>query len=191
MKKIILTAAAVFAISFANAQDKKDSGMGLAKGDVYVTGSLSSKSSSVSGSDTATEFAPSVGYFLTDNISLEAGFSTAKNGDVKSSLFGIGAAYNFNAKNQFSSRVSLSLATGSVTDIYDDPMMGPILFDYKATSLSLGYGVRYFVSNHFSLTADVAALNYTSVTPDGGDAESTTELGLNMSNISLGLSYKF
>ena len=190
MKKIILTAAAVFAISFANAQDKKDSGMGLAKGDVYVTGSLSSRSSSVSGSDTATEFAPSVGYFLTDNISLEAGFSTAKNGDVKSSLFGLGAAYNFNAKNQFSSRVSLSLATGSGTDLIDTGI-GLVAWDYKATALSLGYGVRYFVSSHFSLTADVAALNYTSVTPDGGDAESTTELGLNMSNISLGLSYKF
>jgi hypothetical protein len=191
MKKIILTAAAVFAISFANAQDKKDSGMGFAKGDVYVTGSLSSKSSSISGSDTATEFAPSVGYFLTDNISLEAGFSTAKNGDVKSNLFGLGAAYNFNAKNQFSSRINLSLATGSGTELVDLGGMTPTAFDYKATALSLGYGIRYFVSSHFSLTADVAALNYTSVTLDGMDAESTTELGLNMSNISLGLTYKF
>ena len=67
MKKIILTAAAVFAISFANAQDKKDSGMGFAKGDFYASGSISNKSVS-GGGDTTTSLAPSFGYFISDNI---------------------------------------------------------------------------------------------------------------------------
>ena len=179
MKKIILTAAAVFAFSFANAQDAKS--FGFAKGDIFGSATVSSVSSSVSGSDTATSFAPSVGYFVTDDIALSAGFSTASAGNVKSSDFQLGAAYVFNAKNQFSTNVSLGLAFGSGTDGGD----------YKAMGLQLAYGVNYFVSNHFAVRADIAGLRYVSVTPDGGSAISTTTIGLDMSNLSLGLVYKF
>ena len=42
MKKIFLTAAAVFALSFANAQDKKaaSTGFGYAKGDFVLGGNI-------------------------------------------------------------------------------------------------------------------------------------------------------
>ena len=177
MKKIILTAAAVFAFSFANAQDSKS--VGLAKGDIYVTGTVSSVSTS--GSDSATSFAPAVGYFLTDNVALSAGFATASAGEVKESTFSIGAAYVFNAKNQFSSNVSLGLGFGSGTNVVD----------YKTTTLKLAYGINYFVSSHFAVMASIAGLNYVSATPDGGSAVSTTTIGIDMRNLSLGLAYKF
>jgi hypothetical protein len=179
MKKIILTAVAVFAFSFANAQDSKS--FGFAKGDSYASGSFSSTSSSLSGSNTVTSFAPSVGYFVTDAIALSAGFSTASNGNVKSTDFQVGGAYVFNAKNQFSTNVSLGLAFGSGTDGGD----------YKAMGLQLACGVNYFVSSHFAVRADIAGLRYVSVTPDGGSAVSTTSIGLDMDNLSLGLVYKF
>jgi len=181
MKKIILTAAAVFAFSFANAQDKKDSGMGFAKGDFYASGSVSTESVS-GGGDSSNSFSPSFGYFISDKISLSAEFATEKMGDDKASAFGVGVAYHFNAGNRFSSHIGLSLATGSGTTT---------ALDYKLTGLSLGYGIKYFVSSHFALMANVAALNYVSVTPDGGDAVNSTQLGLDLSNISLGLIYKF
>jgi len=127
MKKIILTAVAVFAFSLANAQDKKESGFGLSKGHFYATGSFKSVTSSVSGSDSATSFAPAVGYFLTDNVALSAGFATSSAGKVKESTFSIGAAYVFNAKNQFSSNVSLGLGFGSGTNV----------IDYKTNNLQL------------------------------------------------------
>ena len=40
MKKIILTVAAVFALTFANAQDKKEGSEGFAKGDLYLSGTV-------------------------------------------------------------------------------------------------------------------------------------------------------
>ena len=186
MKKIILTAAAVFAFSSANAHDAKS--FGFSKGDIYATGSVSSTSSSVSGSDSATTFAPSVGYFFTDNIALAAGFATSGEGKVKSSAFSIGAAYVFNAKNQFSTNVSLGLGFGSGTA---SGLVAGSTYDYKTTTMQLSYGANYFVSNHFAVRADIAGLTYQSATPDGGSATSTTTIALNMRNISLGLVYKF
>jgi outer membrane protein len=180
MKKIILTAVAVFVFSFANAQDKKVSGFGLSKGDVYAQGTVSFVSRSNGGNSTSL-IAPSVGYFVTDNVSIQAQFLTSKTGPVKESAFGVGAAYHFNPKNQFSSQVFLSLGSGTETDVVD----------YKTTTIKLGYGVKYFVSSHFALVADLVGLDYTSRKVGNLDAVNTTTLGLNLSKISLGLAYKF
>jgi hypothetical protein len=185
MKKIILTAAAVFAFSFANAQDAKS--FGFSKGDVYATGSFSSSSSSVSGSDSATSFAPSIGYLFTDNIALSAGFETASEGKTKASAFKVGGAYVFNPKNQFSTNIGLGLGFGSGTN----QASATTTYDYKVTTMQLMYGATYFVSSHFAVMANIAGFSYVSATPDGGSAVSETTIGLNMSNISLGLVYKF
>ena len=179
MKKIILTAIAVFAFSFANAQDVKS--FGFSKGDVYITGSLKSVTSTVNDFNSYTSFAPAIGYFLTNNIALSAGYATASQGKVNETSFSIGAAYVFNAKNQFSSNVSLGYGFGSGTNAVE----------YKTTSLQLAYGVNYFVSSHFALNASIAGLNYVSTTPTGGSSVSTTTVGLDMRNLSLGLAYKF
>jgi outer membrane protein len=178
MKKNILTVVAVFAFSFANAQDAKS--FGFAKGDIFGTGTVSSESFSEKGKNTVTKFNTSVGYFLNDNIVLSAGFETESNGNIKKSAPKIGAAYFFNAKNQFSTNISFGLAAGT----------GTVISDYKYTRMDLSYGVNYFVSSHFAFIADVAVLTYESKTPNGGSAVSTTEIGLNLSKISFGLVYK-
>ena len=178
MKKIILTAAAVFAFSFANAQEAKS--FGFAKGDVYVSGSI--RSSSETDKDSETTFAPSVGYFVSDNISLAANLAISNNGDNdKSTKIGLGAMYNFNAGNQFSSRIGLNLGFGNNDEVIDS----------KSTEVSLSYGINYFVSSHFALTADFAALEYVSTKVDGSSATNKTTFGVDLSNISLGLAYKF
>ena len=179
MKKIILTAAAVFAFSFANAQEAK---MGLAKGDVFVTGSINT--TSITNQDSSTGIAPSVGYFVSDNISVLASLDTSKKGALKSTMIDLGAAYNFNAGNQFSSRIGASIGLGNST-------VSPV--DYKSTTFTLGYGITYFVSSHFALIADLDVLNYESKKADvaGAKAVNTTSIGVDLSNISLGLAYKF
>jgi outer membrane protein W len=179
MKKIILSAIAVCAFGFAQAQDK--GAEGFSKGSIYASGTVSSKSTK--GGTSSSEFSPAVGYFVTDNISVEGMFMTSKDGDAKSSGFGVGAAYNFNAANQFSTHVGLGFMAGSTDDGAGAKA--------KVSDISLGYGFNYFVSKHFAIHGDVAAISMSSVTPDGGEAVKTTEIGLNMENISVGLTYKF
>ena len=134
--------------------------------------------------DASTTFAPSVGYFVSDNISLAASLATSNNGDDKSTIIGLGAAYVFNAGNQFSSQIGASVGFGNGSESG---------VDFNATAFSLSYGINYFVSSNFALTANLAALEYVSVKDDvaGAKAVNTTSIGVDLSNISLGLAYKF
>ena len=183
MKKIIYSAIAIMTIGFANAQDKSTTG--FAKGDVYASGSFMIKSVSNGGTSEST-IMPAVGFFVTEAISIEASVGIMSgiggvNGS-KATAFGVGAAYNFNAGNQFSTNVNLGLAMANADNNGAKA---------SATVLNLGYGMRYFVSSKFALTANLGALRYTSVKPDGGTATTMTEFGLDLSNIAFGLVYKF
>ena len=71
--------------------------------------------------------------------------ATYTQGNIKSTLVGLGAVYHFNAGNQFSSQFGLSLGMGSGTSIGD----------YEMTTLTLGYGIKYFVSSDFALMANL------------------------------------
>ena len=107
MKKIILTVAAVFALTFANAQDKKESSEGLAKGDLFLTGTAAY--GSVTNGDlkaNSLTLSPGVGYFLTENLALVGQLSISSGKDyeddgagglveVKTSGFGITAGVNY------------------------------------------------------------------------------------------------
>ena len=70
MKKIILTVAAVFALSFANAQDKKESkGFGFSEGDIFVEGSLTMSSTNDKNTEvktSSTDFSPKAGYLVSE-----------------------------------------------------------------------------------------------------------------------------
>ena len=79
MKKIILIVLAVLAISFANAQDKKDSGFGFVKGDFLLGGNVTS----VTNGQTA--IAPTFLYFISDKMALEAGIAYRSGGTAGSS----------------------------------------------------------------------------------------------------------
>jgi len=185
MKKIILTAAAVFALTFANAQDKKESSEGFSKGDVFVSGTMSITSVSNGGTSEST-FMPSVGYFMSEKIAISATFGVMNGIDgvngQKATAFGVGAAYFFNPGNQFSTNVNVGLAMANVDN------NGAKV---TATSLGLGYGMNYFLSSKFALTANLGVLSYTSGKPDGGDATTITSLDVDFNNVMFGLVYKF
>ena len=93
MKKIILTVAAVFALTFANAQDKKEGSEGFAKGDLFLTGAFNY--SSTKAGDVKTDgltLAPGIGYFLTDNVALVGALEIGSSKDaseVKTSTLGL------------------------------------------------------------------------------------------------------
>lgn len=197
MKKIILTVAAVFALSFANAQDKKESSEGFAKGDLYLTGTAGF-SSEKTGDAKVDGFvlSPGLGYFLTENIALEGGLSilSAKNDDgagneVKANGFGFnaGARYFWTPASKFSLSVgaNISYASTKVDDGTGD-------VTEKEIGLNIPLGLNYFVSNNFALTAQWGGLGYSSNDNGGNGADKTTglNLGLDLSTINFGLIYK-
>jgi hypothetical protein len=106
MKKIILTVAAVFALSFANAQDKKEaSGAQTSEGKWVIeanTGSLATGSTAFSYSsfDGSTSYNIGLdgGYFIMENLAIKAGVgfggSKPDGGDsTTSTTYKIGAQY--------------------------------------------------------------------------------------------------
>lgn len=195
MKKIILTVAAVFALSFANAQDKKESSEGLAKGDLLLTGDFNfSTASKGDAKADAFTLSPGVGYLVTDNLALlgQLSVSSGKTDDgagseVKTSGFGFaaGVRYFLTPASKFS--LSVGAVIGYSSDKEDD---GATENTVKTTSLTVPVGLHYFVSNNFAITSTWGGLGYASVDDGSPDKASGFGLNLGMSNISFGLLYK-
>jgi Outer membrane protein beta-barrel domain len=202
MKKLILSAVAICAFTFVNAQDKKsNSGEGFSQGDVYVTGSVGFGSTSkVTAYKTSqVTFSPTVGYFVTENISIGLGLTVA-NGSVqntemsdtnKTNTFGIGVngRYYFTPASKFS--MFLGLGIDSRTD-KQTPATGTAT-KFSSFGLGLEPGINYFVSKNFSIEAKIAALSYRSgkADYDGAENESSFGLGVNLAAINFGVNYKF
>jgi outer membrane protein len=197
MKKIILTVAAVFALTFANAQDKKESSEGFAKGDLYLTGTagFSSEKEGDAKVDGFT-LSPGLGYFLTENIALEGGlsitsakFDDGAGSEEKANGFGFnaGARYFWTPASKFSLSVGANISYASTK--FDD---GAGDVTEKEIGLNIPLGLNYFVSNDFALTASWGGFGYSSNDNGGNGAEKTTgfNLGLDLSTINFGLIYK-
>ncbi|RZJ31852.1 MAG: porin family protein [Flavobacterium sp.] len=205
MKKIILSALAICAFGFANAQDKKEmseGGMGFNNGDIFITGSVGFNSSKTGDAKSnGFDVSPSIGFFVSDNIAVggRVGYnSTTTNSgapgadDAKSSTFSIGGfgRYYATPASQFSMFVELGLNYHSTTENAGDGFD-----DVKSTGfgIALAPGISYFVSDNWALEASIAALSYNTDKPDFDGAESTNNFGLNvdLSNVSVGVIYKF
>jgi hypothetical protein len=197
MKKIILTVAAVFALTFANAQDKKEgSGEGFSNGDLYLTGTagFSSEKTGDLKNDGFT-LSPGLGYFITDNIALEGQltFESSKqdNGvtENKTNGFGIaaGAKYFWTPASKFSLSVGANISYMSTKN--DN---GVTDFTEKEIGFNIPLGMNYFVSDDFALTTSWGGFGYSSNDNGGDGADKTTgfNLGLDLSSISFGLIYK-
>ena len=195
MKKVLLSAVALLAFGFANAQEEEKGNGGFAKGDVFVSGAVTLGSAKTGDfKANAFEIAPKVGYFVTENIAVGAsvGFQSLKwdNGaaDATNSGLGLGAfgRYYFTPANQFSLFGQLGL---------DYSSMENKLADYKVNGIDagLGLGMNYFVSSNFSLEAGVGVLNYMSAKPnaEGFDGVSSFNFGGNWNSVSFGVNYKF
>ena len=204
MKKIILTAVAVFGFAFANAQEEEKGNGGFAKGDVFVSGAVTFGSSKTGDfKENAFEIAPKVGYFVTENIAVGAsvGFQSLKfdNGaaDATNSGLGLGAfgRYYFTPADKFSLFAELGFDYTSYDEEFDAET-GTFYrdsFESKEIGLGLGAGMNYFVSSNFSIEAGVAVLGYSSNDNGGNGADKTNNFsfGGDWRAVTFGVNYKF
>jgi outer membrane protein W len=204
MKKVLLFAAfAAFAMTSVNAQDDSS---GLAKSDIYMTGTVGFNSSTdtftsagvaVESDESGTEFSPTVGYMVSDNIALEAGlsYSSTDNGSSETSgtEFQVGARWFMNPADKFSLSVGAGLGFGSETTTTNGS-------SYETEKSSLTFAVapaiNYWMSDSWGLFAEIAAFEYSSTEDSNNDnsdtmEETSTGLNVDFTNINFGLVYKF
>ncbi|TGD56783.1 outer membrane beta-barrel protein [Flavobacterium humi] len=203
MKKVLLTAAAVFAFGFANAQEEAKS-FGFSKGNIIVEGNLGFSSDkdneSFNGTDveeTKTNtfnFNPKAGYFVTDKIAVgvELGLGSSKEentvfgtpnvtNEIKSNSFGAGvfARYYFLELGQrFKTYTEAGLGFGSTKNKTNGTETS------KVNSLNLGIdlGINYFVTDKFAINFGLAnVLGYSSSKTEfpGGGEDKSNELNGN------------
>ncbi len=196
MKKVLLSAVALLAFGFANAQEEGKGNGGFAKGDVFVSGAFSIGSEKT-GDDKSSgfEIEPKVGYFVTENIAIggKLGFASYKaedtfgdTDDLSALTVGAFGRYYMTPASQFSLFGQLGFDYSSIDDKLADVQENEI-------GLNLGLGLSYFVSNNWSIEATWAGLGYTSNDNGGNGAEKTNSFGLgaDLRAISFGVNYKF
>ena len=201
MKKIILTVVALGAFVFVNAQSVKESNSGFTKGDVFVSGTLTfgSDSKVTNYKQDSFVFAPSVGYFVTNNIALGVNLNvgsgsvqaTSTSGKNKTSTFAAGLAgrYYFTPASQFTLFAELGAAFGAVKTT---PAVGTAS-KVNSFGVALAPGLNYFVSKNFSLETKIAVLSFVSAKGDwtGAENASSVRFGGDWSAVSFGVNYKF
>ena len=204
MKKVLLSAVALLAFGFANAQEEEKGNGGFAKGDVFVSGAVTLGSSKTGDfKANAFEIAPKVGYFVTENIAVGAsvGLQSLKwdNGvaDATNSGLGLGAfgRYYFTPADKFSLFAELGFDYTSFDEEFDAET-GTVYggsFESKEIGFGLGAGMNYFVSSNFSIEAGVAVLGYSSNDNGGNGADKTNtfQFGGDWRAVTFGVNYKF
>ena len=218
MKKVILSAAALFAFTFANAQEATtEANGGFKAGDMFISGSVVFGTQKT-GEEKTTNFnvIPRAAYFLTDNIAVgvQIGFTHTKNENTtfvppavidtenKTNAFTAGAfaRYYVTPASKFSLFGQLGVnyvtrKTENSTATQTGGVTTTVSTDDKTNGFNIGFapGMSYFLSDSFALEATFGVLEYNTSKPDADGAESTDQfnIGLNLSNINLGLIYKF
>ena len=204
MKKVLLSAVALLAFGFANAQEEEKGNGGFAKGDVFVSGAVTLSSAKKGDfKANAFEIAPKVGYFVTENIAIGAsvGLQSLKfddgAADATNSGLGLGAfgRYYFTPANKFSLFAELGIDYTSFDEEFDAES-GTVYgssFESKELGFGLGAGMNYFVSSNFSIEAGVAVLGYSSNDNGGDGAEKTNtfSFGGDWRAVTFGVNYKF
>lgn len=200
MKKLLLTAAAVFAFGFANAQD---SNFGFEKGNVIVEGNLSFNSTNNKNTEVKTnnfEFNPKAGYFLTDKFALglqlevgsfkekTAGTETDKSSNFNAGVFG--RYYFLNLGQRFKTYAEAGLGMTSGKDGLGDAK-------YSGFEANAGLGINYFISESFAINFGLTdILDYNTSKWDGAKNVSEFNGNVNLFNnffetAQFGLTYKF
>lgn len=198
MKKVLLSAVALLAFGFANAQEEKSTNGGFSKGDVFVTGAFTFGSTNDKDADVKTngfEIAPQVGYFLTENIAIggKVGFASMKEEsagvdteDMSGLTLGAFGRYYFTPANQFSLFANLGLDYSSMENKLADSKV-------NGFNAGLGAGMNYFVSSNFSIEAGVAVLGFSSEKSDATGAKGSSSFGFggDWRAVTFGVNYKF
>ena len=204
MKKLILSAAAVFALTFANAQEGEPT-FGFSKGDFLIEGNIGFGSTNDKNTETKTSnfnFNPKAGYFISDDlaIGLDLAFGSNKTevsgtNTVENSFVGIGgfARYYF-------------LDLGARFKTYGEFGIGYMtvnnkIADAKINTIGAGatLGINYFVTENFAINFALAdILSYSSSKGDWSGAEAENEFNFGFgqfnnffSTAQFGLTFKF
>ncbi|MES2863359.1 MAG: outer membrane beta-barrel protein [Bacteroidota bacterium] len=194
MKKVLLTAVAVFSLTFVNAQEEEKKGFGFAKGDVLVEGNLMFNSNKDEAGTTEVKdnmfsFSPKVGFMLSDKLALGAEFmigsgtqeTTTPGGSTEDtqSSFGAGvfARYYFlDLGERFKTYAEAGLGFGSSKDETD----GVENFSTSTVGFGIDLGMNYFVTERFAINFglnNVIGFNSDKTEfPGGGE---TTSNGIN------------
>jgi len=217
MKKIILSAAALFIFGFANAQDvtvttttttMSEGGKGFSSGDVFLSGAVGFTSDSFGDSKSNTfTVAPKAGFFVSDNIAVGVAFRYRGETDE--------TEYTAGDLTITIEEESSTLSVGAFARYYATPasdfsFFGELGFNYNTTNsndgevlsedvkfngfdITLSPGVSYFISEHFVLEASIGALSYETTTQDIDDADdmNTFNIGLDLTDLTIGLLFKF
>lgn len=194
MKKVILTAVAVFGFVFANAQDK--STFGFAKGD-YVLGGFISYSANDNGTTktSSSYFSPELSYFLSDKFAIGAGLSlgSSDNGTNKASSFSLdlgGRYYFLDLGSRFKTYTNFGVGFGSM----DSGISGSEKM--STFNLGAGLGMNYFVTSKLSINWGLSnILSYGSM-KQGSNTATSLNLNVNVfenffNTPSFGMQYKF
>lgn len=203
MKKLILSAAAVFALTFVNAQEGEPT-FGFSEGNIIVEGNIGFNSTNDKNTEVKTSsfnFNPKAGYFISDDlaIGLELNLGTAKTeaggGETKENMFGIGAFaryYFLELGQRFKTYGEFGLGFSSAKQETGG-------FEAKASGFGagLGLGMNYFITENFAINFGLSdILSYTSVKPEDGEAISEFNGNINVfdnffTTAQFGLTYKF
>jgi outer membrane protein W len=202
MKKIILSTIFLCTVHFMNAQEE-----GYSKGNILLTGGFGFNSTSTGDNKTnGFNVSPKVGYFVTSNIAagLALGFSNnkeenpntiTKDNQLSAGLFG---RYYFTPAQKFSffGELGFNILSGkSETIVAVGPIQPPpVESKFSGFNFAIAPGVSYFLSKNFALETSIGVIGYRSVKPKdapGSNATNTFDFGLNISNLNLGLVYKF
>ena len=197
MKKLLIVGAVALFASM-NAQETET--VGFAKGNTFITGAVgfgTKKTGDVKENNFT--ISPSVGHFITSNIALGArlGFdnTTNDNGTIetKTNTFsaGVFGRYYWMPASKFS--IFAELGADYSNSSFDSGVAGDEKDKANGFGIEFAPGISYFLSNHFALEAKWGVLGYNSVKPDVDGATATNRFGfgVNLSDINLGLVYKF
>ncbi|MNK15408.1 hypothetical protein D3C87_335460 [compost metagenome] len=196
MKKLLVLGA----VALFGAMNAQESAEGFVKGSTFITGSVgfnSSKTGDVKSNGFT--IAPSVGHFVSPNIAVGArlGFDNVTNDngtiETKTNTFsaGVFGRYYWMPASKFSIFAELGVDYANAS--FDAGVAG--FEKSKANGFGFGFapGINYFLNNNFALEAKWGVLGYSSVKPDidGAKATNNFDFGVNLSDINLGLVYKF
>lgn len=208
MKKVLLVGA-VALFGAVNAQ-VATSVEGFVKGDTFITGAIGYTSAKQNNFEESTfTVAPSVGYFVSPNIAVGArvGYTNGKTENTMTLLdqtftaseevdavsAGVFGRYYTTPASRFSlfGELNVNYANAKYTD--NNGITAATETKYNGFNFGIAPGVNYFISKNFALEAAVGVLSYSTMKEDvaGAEAVDTFNFGLNFTDVTLGLVYKF
>ncbi len=207
MKKVILSAVALLAITFSNAQDNGAKDFGFSQGDILVEGNLGFGSTNDKNTEEKANsfvFTPKAGFFLTDKFAVGAqlgyssnkeevsGTDTSKSSAFSAGVFGRYYFLDLGQRFKTYADAGVDFVSGK------NEVLGSPEVKANGVGIGAGIGINYFVTERIVLNFALRnIISYSTAKVDGG--KSVSEFGFDVNgNIanpfsagSFGVAYKF